>query len=138
MLQQLIKPITSNQTPECEKKSGVYKIICNTCQKSYVGQTNWNLKSRFRECIHYIKIMNHTQLMHYTYSTADINIVTSMTPWHQSSKLTTHLFCFLMNKCPYSHSTIIMNSFPNNTRTSKIPRFNSYITNTVCHNPYDV
>jgi hypothetical protein len=57
MLQQLIKPTTSNQTSEYEK-SGVYKIICNTCQKSYVGQTNWNVKARFQEHISYIKNNN--------------------------------------------------------------------------------
>ena len=51
MLQQLIKPIISNQTPEYEK-SGIYEIIYNTYQKTYVGQTNSNLKSRFRQHIH--------------------------------------------------------------------------------------
>jgi hypothetical protein len=54
MLQQLIKPLTSNQTSEYEK-TRIYKIICNTCQKSYVGHTNRNLKSRFPEHIRYIE-----------------------------------------------------------------------------------
>jgi hypothetical protein len=53
-LQQLINPLTSNQTSEYEK-TGIYKIICNTCQKSYVGKTNRNLKSRFPEHISYIE-----------------------------------------------------------------------------------
>ena len=37
------------------KKSGIYKIICNTCHKAYVGQTNRELKAKFREHTGYIK-----------------------------------------------------------------------------------
>jgi hypothetical protein len=40
-LYQLMKPITTDQTPEHEK-SGVYKLTCNTCQRSYIGQTSRN------------------------------------------------------------------------------------------------
>jgi hypothetical protein len=53
MLQQLIKPTTSNQTTEYEK-GGVYKINCNTCHNSYLGQTNHKHKARFQEHINYI------------------------------------------------------------------------------------
>ena len=47
-LHQLIKPIISIQTPEHEK-SGIYKLTCSTCQRSYIGQARHHLKSRFQE-----------------------------------------------------------------------------------------
>ena len=37
------------------QKSGVYKLTCNKCHRSYIGQTNQNLKLRFQEHTHYIK-----------------------------------------------------------------------------------
>jgi len=51
---QLIELIISIQTPEHEK-SGIYKLIRNTCKRSYIGQTGRNLKSRFQEHTHYFK-----------------------------------------------------------------------------------
>jgi phosphoribulokinase len=53
-IQQLIRPKTQIQTTEHEK-SGIYEIICNTCHKSYVGQTSHKLNLRFREHVRYIK-----------------------------------------------------------------------------------
>jgi hypothetical protein len=53
-LQQLTKLIPTDQIIEHEK-SGVYKLSCKTCHRSYKGQTSRDLKSRFREHIHYIK-----------------------------------------------------------------------------------
>ena len=53
-LQQLIRPTTQNQKSECEK-SGIYKITCKACHKSYVRQTSRNLKLRFQEHTRYIK-----------------------------------------------------------------------------------
>jgi hypothetical protein len=53
-IQQLIRPTTQIQTSEHEK-SGINKITCNTCHKSYVGQTSRNLSLRFREHVRYIK-----------------------------------------------------------------------------------
>jgi hypothetical protein len=41
--------------PHDFEKSGIYQISCKTCHKSYAGQTNRNLKTRFREHIRYIK-----------------------------------------------------------------------------------
>jgi hypothetical protein len=38
-LQQSTKPKTNNRTPEHDK-SGIYKLSCNTCHRSYIGQTN--------------------------------------------------------------------------------------------------
>ena len=54
MLQQLLIPTTQIQTSPYEK-SGIYKITCKTCHKSYVGQTNRNLNLIFWEHVWYIK-----------------------------------------------------------------------------------
>ena len=53
-LQQFLIPTTRIQTSSHEK-SGIYKITCKTCHKSYVGQTNRNLNLGFREHVRYIK-----------------------------------------------------------------------------------
>jgi hypothetical protein len=53
-LQQLIRPTTQNPKSDYEK-SGIYKITCKTCHKSYVGQTSGNLKLRFQEHTRYFK-----------------------------------------------------------------------------------
>jgi hypothetical protein len=45
-LQQLTRPTTQNPKSDYEK-SGIYKITCKTCHKSYVGQTSHNLRLRF-------------------------------------------------------------------------------------------
>jgi hypothetical protein len=55
----LIRPTTQIQTSEHEK-SGIYKITCNTCHKSYVGQTSRNLNLRFREHVRYIRNDPHS------------------------------------------------------------------------------
>jgi len=36
-------------------KSGIYKLICKTCNRAYIGQTSRNLTFRYREHIRYIK-----------------------------------------------------------------------------------
>jgi hypothetical protein len=36
-------------------KSRIYKLICKTCNKAYVGQTSTSLNLRFHEHIRYIK-----------------------------------------------------------------------------------
>jgi hypothetical protein len=52
--QHFIKLITTNQMTEHEK-SAVYRLSCKTCNRSYIGQTSRDLKSRFREHTRYIK-----------------------------------------------------------------------------------
>jgi len=42
------------QTPD-HGKSGVYKLTCNTCHRSHIGQPSRNLKLRYQEHTHYIK-----------------------------------------------------------------------------------
>ena len=54
ILQHLMQTTPRTQTSDYEK-CGVYKIICNTCKKAYVGQTSRDLKSRFWEHTRYIK-----------------------------------------------------------------------------------
>ena len=43
---------------EEKEKSGVYEIKCGDCEKSYIGQTKRNIKTRFNEHINYYKY-NH-------------------------------------------------------------------------------
>jgi hypothetical protein len=56
-LRQFTKPITHTPTPpqEC---SGIYGLTCNTCQMTYVGQTNRNLNIHYKEHIRYIRTNN--------------------------------------------------------------------------------
>jgi hypothetical protein len=53
-IHQLTKPTIADETLDHEK-SGVYKLTRSTCQRSYIGQTFRNLKSRFQGRTRYIK-----------------------------------------------------------------------------------
>jgi len=53
-LHQLTKSTILNQTPEHDI-SGVHKLTCNICHRSYIGQTSRSLKLRFQENTRYIK-----------------------------------------------------------------------------------
>jgi len=53
-LQQLTKPKTHDTTQDHDK-SGICKLTCKTCNRSYIGQTSRNLTLRYREHIRYIK-----------------------------------------------------------------------------------
>jgi hypothetical protein len=62
-IKHLTKRETTNTTTDYDK-SGTYKIQCNTCYRSYIGQTKRSLKLRYQEHIRYIKNNNpnrHTQ-----------------------------------------------------------------------------
>jgi len=48
ILQQLTNPKILNQTPE-KYKSTFYELTCNTCHRSYIGQTSHSIKLRFQE-----------------------------------------------------------------------------------------
>jgi len=48
------KAKTNNKTPE-HGKSGIYTLSCNTCHRSYIGQTSRSLKQRFQERTRNIK-----------------------------------------------------------------------------------
>ena len=58
----LTTPKTTNNIQE-NKKCGIYKLRCNTCKLSHVGQTNCNFEQRYQEHIRYIK-QNNPQLAH--------------------------------------------------------------------------
>ena len=45
----------THDTSSDHNKSGIYKLQCRTCNKSYIGQTNRNLSVRYSERIRYIK-----------------------------------------------------------------------------------
>jgi hypothetical protein len=53
-LQQLTKPKIVSSTLD-QDKIGIYKLTCNTCKMSYIGQTRRSLKERYDEHIRDIK-----------------------------------------------------------------------------------
>jgi len=53
----LIRPPKDHDIPP-HNKWGIYQLTCNTCSRSYVGQTSRNLNIRFQEHIRYIKNSN--------------------------------------------------------------------------------
>jgi len=54
IIQQYAKPKMLNKNQD-HNMSGIYKLTCNTCKMSYIGQTSRNLNQRYREHIHYIR-----------------------------------------------------------------------------------
>ena len=47
--------------------SGMYKLRCNTCSNSYVGQSGNSIATRHKEHARYIRTNSRFQHMHYTY-----------------------------------------------------------------------
>ena len=47
--------LKNHETTPDHNKSVIYKLVCKTCNKAYIGQTSGNLTLRFREHIRYIK-----------------------------------------------------------------------------------
>jgi len=121
-LHHLIKPAQLQE----HEKNGIYKITCKTCHKAYVSQTSRNLNSRFREHIQYFKNNDpgsayalHILNCRHEYG----NINDTMTLLKQIDTPT----YFHTSTCTCIHSTIIMNSSPNNIWTSVILHLNSFI-----------
>jgi hypothetical protein len=56
-IKHLTKRKTDNTTPDYDK-SEIYKLKCNTCHRSYIGQTKRSLKLRYQEHIRYIRNNN--------------------------------------------------------------------------------
>jgi hypothetical protein len=79
------------------------------------------------------KTMNHNQLMHYTSSTADTSMASSTIPWHYLNTSIILLSYSLMNKFTYNNFTTTVNSFQNNTQTSRIQCFSSSLMNIIRH-----
>ena len=50
-----------NQNTQDHERSGVYKLTCNTCKLSYIGQTSRSLQQRYKEHSRYIKQTNPLQ-----------------------------------------------------------------------------
>jgi hypothetical protein len=53
-ISQILRPKATKSTP-IYNKSGIYKLMCKTCQHVYVGQTSRNLKQHYQEHIRYIR-----------------------------------------------------------------------------------
>jgi hypothetical protein len=56
-IKRITKRKTNNSSPDYDK-SGIYKIKCNTCHRSYIGQTKRSLKLRYQEHFRYIRNNN--------------------------------------------------------------------------------
>jgi hypothetical protein len=41
--------------PKKDNPPGIYRLCCNTCKKSYVGQTGRDVTTRYKEHVRYIK-----------------------------------------------------------------------------------
>jgi len=67
-LQHCTKPKTPGKNQEYNM-SGIYRLACNTCKMSYIGQTSRNLKQKYWEHIHYIRNNNPPVYLCTTYST---------------------------------------------------------------------
>jgi hypothetical protein len=52
-IRQCVKPNTAKT--HNYNNSGVYKLTCRSCNKSYIGQTSRNLAQRYREHTRYIR-----------------------------------------------------------------------------------
>jgi uncharacterized protein (UPF0147 family) len=57
-ISQLMKLNTDDNNTPYHNRSGIYKLICNTCKLAYVGQTSRSLKLRYQEHIRYIRHNN--------------------------------------------------------------------------------
>ena len=62
--------------------SGIYRLQCKACNKSYVGQTGRSIEIRHREHIRYIKKKTLSQNTHYTFSITDTNMVFRDVPFN--------------------------------------------------------
>ena len=51
---------TTHQNTTVQEKSAIYKLTCNTCKLTYIGQTSRSLQQRYKEHIRYIKHPQHT------------------------------------------------------------------------------
>jgi hypothetical protein len=45
----------SHRNTKIHSKSGIYKLICQTCKLAYIGQTSPNLQQRYQEHIRYVR-----------------------------------------------------------------------------------
>jgi hypothetical protein len=123
-LQQLIRPIAQNPKPDYEK-SGIYKITCKTCNKSYVGQTSRILKLRFQEHTRCIKNNDprssyaiHTLNCRHKYRNINDNL-TLLKRVNKPSLLLPYEQMYI------NHSTTIVNLSLNTIPTNVIPCLNS-------------
>jgi len=53
-IQQQTRP-KNRETIHDHNKSGIYKLLCKTCNRAYIGQTSHKLSLRFCEHIRYVK-----------------------------------------------------------------------------------
>ena len=124
--QYLMKTTPQIRTSDHEK-SGVYKIICNTCRKAYVGQTSRDLRLRFREHIRYIKNNDPRSayalhILNCRQEYGNINDTTTLLKQINKPNL-----LLPYEKCTYSRYITITNSSPNSIQTNLTPYSNCCI-----------
>ena len=85
-----------------------------------------------------LKMMIHSQLTHYIFSTVDMNKATSMILWHYWNALTVHPSYVHKNKCIYSCFTLTITLFRSNIRTNITQCFNYSMTITKRHTHHDM
>jgi hypothetical protein len=54
IIQKYTKPKTLDKNQDCNM-SGIYRLTCNTCKMSYIGQTSRNVNQRYGEHTCYIR-----------------------------------------------------------------------------------
>jgi hypothetical protein len=57
-IQQQTRPKNHETTPD-HNKSGIYKLLCKTCNKAYIGQTSHNLSFTFSRLMTHIYVVPH-------------------------------------------------------------------------------
>ena len=82
---QHMKPKTTNNTQEYNK-SGIYKLTCNTCKLSYIGQTSRNVKQRYQEHIRYIRNSDPQSANAHEYGSVTDTMIL-LKPEHKTSML---------------------------------------------------
>ena len=133
-LQQLTKPKSNNKTPEHDK-NGIYKLTCNTCHRSYIGQISHSFKQRFEEHTRYIK---HSEPQS-AYALHILNNKHEYGPIKDTMTLLKHIekpslvipYVQLYIQL-YHHNNQL---FRSNTQTNKTPCFNYSTTETTRHTP---
>ena len=103
-ISQLSKPANkTNLPPKPYDRSGVYALICMTCNKAYVGQTSRSLKQRYKEHTRYIKSNNpqsacalHILNDQYEYGPIE-KTMTLFKPLKNSSLLTPYEYFFIQS-----------------------------------------
>jgi hypothetical protein len=51
----VLHQLRPQKTIDASKTSGIYRLLCNTCNRLYVGQSGWTITVRYKEHIRFIR-----------------------------------------------------------------------------------